>query len=442
MPAPSNKKKTGKHTISQTAKPSTATTAPNEANLAFDFAFFIENANEDDIFNFLDTAATTYKGQNLKLLFLHVYRGGKDAGYWEGREVGYQEGEENGYNSGYSEGYVKGWNYDEEAAMDEFHQFIGKSHTESPILAQDPIPIIHVDLSTQMDNLQLQTYTREEIQILVDKVHLKGWQTGFEDGWKKWYAACTDSATQTIPHIVAVTESGTQTSPSHHHTSTAMAKKLNICNEKHPEMLENTPQHPPQPLATYHNPTLLKKNHPHWSLHQNQCYTRHLHPQFTQNTPEHARMFLFIPKNLKHPCSITTNGFFPQEVPQWPPVTTTSPNAPQPAVILPSACLNWADDTEGLALFPNNWQRDISCLSSGTLRPFDSIQKQAHHHWTWHQAHHWHQPWSRNPPPLIWYHQPAAFIPPVLSSLPPKINWSTHPWLLDLSWALQALGIW
>lgn len=66
--------------------------------------------------------------------------------------------------------------------MDEFCQFIGKSHTESPILAQDPIQIIHVDLSTQMDNLQLQTYTCEEVQILVDEVHLEGWQTGFEDG--------------------------------------------------------------------------------------------------------------------------------------------------------------------------------------------------------------------------------------------------------------------
>ena len=108
MPVPSNKNKTGKCTISHTAEPSTATTAPNEANLAFDFAFFIKNANGDNIHNFLDTAVTTYKGQNLKLLFLHAYRGGKDVGYQEGREVGYQEGEENGYNSGYSEGYVEG----------------------------------------------------------------------------------------------------------------------------------------------------------------------------------------------------------------------------------------------------------------------------------------------------------------------------------------------
>lgn len=91
-----------------------------------------------------------------------------------------------------------------------------KAHTKSPILAQDPIPIIHMDSSTQTDNLQLKTYTHEEVQILVDKLHLEGWKKGFEDGQKKWYAAHTDSATQTIPHIVTVMESGTQTSPSHH----------------------------------------------------------------------------------------------------------------------------------------------------------------------------------------------------------------------------------
>lgn len=55
MPAPSNKNKTSKYTIPQTAKSLIATTAPSKANLAFDFAFFMENANGDDIHDFLDT---------------------------------------------------------------------------------------------------------------------------------------------------------------------------------------------------------------------------------------------------------------------------------------------------------------------------------------------------------------------------------------------------
>ena len=130
MPAPSNKKKNSKPkqtsnppAISQTTRLSSSTTPPNEPKRVLDFAFFIENADGNNIREFLDIAATTYEGQNLKLLFLRAYRVGKDAGYHEG----YLEGEEDGHNSGYNEGYVEGRKCDDKAAIEEFHQLIRQS---------------------------------------------------------------------------------------------------------------------------------------------------------------------------------------------------------------------------------------------------------------------------------------------------------------------------
>ena len=90
----------------------------------------------------MDTAATTYEGRKLKLLFLRAYRGERDAGYHEG----YREGEEEGYHSGYSEGYVEGRNFDEEAAKQEFLQLIGK---KSPMPSKTTIPAVSTSPATQ-----------------------------------------------------------------------------------------------------------------------------------------------------------------------------------------------------------------------------------------------------------------------------------------------------
>ena len=97
-----------------------------------------------------------------------------------------------------------------------------------------------------------------------------------------------------------------------------MAKKLNICNEKHPEMLENTPQHPPQPLAIYHNPTLLKKITPtdlciKTNVISDTCILSS--PKTLQNMPECSYLF---PETSNIPASSLPMVFFPKRFPNDP----------------------------------------------------------------------------------------------------------------------------
>lgn len=114
--------------------------------------------------------------------------------------------------------------------------------------------------------------------------------------------------------------------------------------------------------------------------------------------------------------------------------------------------LNWAEDAESLPIRSGGTVRDLSCLSTGCKRPFDSIRRQARRRQTWNPL-----PtafvrcgrpvWTTGPivthrhPFGLGSGKPIVSIPsPVPQESPPKLDWDSDPRLVDLSRVLRALG--
>jgi len=138
------------------------------------------------------------------------------------------------------------------------------------------------------------------------------------------------------------------------------------------------------------------------------------------------------------------------------PMDSTPP--PTTASTLDPPAFDWSEDATSIPIIPifpkNQPHHDLSALHTTNPNPFSSLAC-----WNWHHC----LPLeNRRPSPLFWPYQAPPFfplsqfiphwcfiqvsdptLPPLPSTLlkiPMALDWESNPHLLDLSWALKALG--